>query len=84
MNDDSNAAPLAPDGAPPRFHGLTEREELIAVALAKGVTCREIATELGNSTKTVDGHRQRLLKKLGCRDTVALVYFMLRAGKVSL
>lgn len=44
---------------------LTPREEEVAALLAKGLSNRAIATELVISPRTVDGHVERILAKLG-------------------
>lgn len=63
---------------------LTPREHEVAVALALGFKCREIADTLKLSTKTVDTHRMHLLKKLGLRNAVELARHALRVGWVTL
>ncbi|HKT01103.1 MAG TPA: helix-turn-helix transcriptional regulator, partial [Rugosimonospora sp.] len=44
---------------------LTRREGEIARLIAAGMTNREIATSLVISARTVDGHVERILAKLG-------------------
>jgi DNA-binding NarL/FixJ family response regulator len=61
---------------------LTAREVEIAIALAHGDSCKEIATKLGISSKTADTHRHSVLKKLGCRNTVDLCRLAIRRGVV--
>ena len=79
MND---TAPIT--AAPARIIvKLSAREEQIALALATGSTNREIASALGISIKTVDTHRGHILKKLACRNNVALVLYMVRNGFVT-
>jgi DNA-binding NarL/FixJ family response regulator len=50
---------------------LTEREWQIIVLLAEGSTSKEIAAQLGLSTKTVENHRARILEKFGVANTAA-------------
>jgi DNA-binding NarL/FixJ family response regulator len=64
--------------------GLTPTETEVAGLLALGATCREIAAARGSSTKTVDCHRMRLLRKLGLRSTIALARWAIRNELVSL
>jgi non-specific serine/threonine protein kinase len=45
--------------------GLTGREVQITLAMARGLTNREIAEELAISERTVDAHVQNILNKLG-------------------
>ena len=70
--------------APHPLAALSLREVDVAERLASGSTNREIATALGVSIKTVDTHRGHIMKKLKLRNNVALVYYMLRAGLVTL
>ncbi len=75
--------PPEPSATPPSsLTILTPREEEVARMLAHGATCREIAKALGTSIKTIDSHRQHILKKLGCKNNVALTRLMIREGHV--
>ncbi len=55
------------------FGKLTDREFEIFQLIGRGHTTREIAQQLGLSTKTVDVHRSNLKGKLDLKDTTALV-----------
>jgi DNA-binding NarL/FixJ family response regulator len=66
----------------PSFKNLTTTEHAIAVRLATGETCREIATSRGCSIKTVDTHRATILKKLGLTNAVQLALLAVREGEV--
>ncbi len=70
--------------APSLWTLLTEREKEVAFMLATGETNREIAEALFISVKTVDTHRGNLLKKLQCKNNVALLRFMIRDNQVVL
>jgi predicted ATPase/DNA-binding CsgD family transcriptional regulator len=50
---------------PPRASPLTAREQEIAALVAEGLSNRAIAARLVISTRTVDGHVERILAKLG-------------------
>jgi predicted ATPase/DNA-binding CsgD family transcriptional regulator len=50
---------------PPRASPLTAREQEIAALVAQGLSNRAIAARLVISTRTVDGHVERILAKLG-------------------
>ena len=55
------------------FGLLTDREFEIYQLIGQGRNTREIANQLGLSTKTVDVHRSNLKAKLGVKDMTALV-----------
>lgn len=57
---------------------LTKREEEILILICKEYTTEEIAAQLFISTRTVDGHRQNLLIKTGCKNIAGLVIFAVR------
>lgn len=59
------------------YDGLTEREAQIARLVALGYSNRQIAEELFLSTRTVESHRSRLLRKLGATDRRELVSWAL-------
>jgi predicted ATPase/DNA-binding SARP family transcriptional activator/DNA-binding CsgD family transcriptional regulator len=47
--------------------GLTRREREVALLVARGLTNRQIASELSVSTSTANNHVARILRKLGLR-----------------
>jgi DNA-binding NarL/FixJ family response regulator len=57
---------------------LTAREKEILKLICKELTTSEIATQLFISERTVDGHRNNLLLKTGCRNTAGLVLFAIK------
>jgi DNA-binding NarL/FixJ family response regulator len=57
---------------------LSDREIQVLRALALGKSNREIAEAYYISTKTVDTHRSRLLKKLDLRNNAELTRFAIR------
>jgi DNA-binding NarL/FixJ family response regulator len=57
---------------------LSVREMEILKLIANGKTGREIARELCLSFKTVDSHRQRLMKKLGLHDIASLTRYAVK------
>jgi DNA-binding NarL/FixJ family response regulator len=61
---------------------LTSRERQVLVGVAQGHTNREIATRLGISPRTVESHRENLMKKLGVRTVAGLTRLALEAGLV--
>jgi DNA-binding NarL/FixJ family response regulator len=61
---------------------LTARERQVLVGVAQGRTNREIAMELGISHRTVETHRESLMKKLGIRTVAGLTRVALEAGLI--
>lgn len=63
---------------------LTKREKEILQLICEQFTTAEIADKLYISPRTVDGHRNNLLAKLGCRNTAGLVVYALQNDIVQL
>jgi two-component system, NarL family, nitrate/nitrite response regulator NarL len=61
---------------------LTSRERQVLVGVAQGRTNREIALELGISHRTVETHRESLMRKLGIRTVAGLTRVALEAGLI--
>lgn len=61
---------------------LTGRERDVLKGIARGRTNKEIAAELGISHRTVESHRESLMKKLQIRTVAELTRFALGAGIV--
>lgn len=59
---------------------LTEREREVLVRVAQGSTSREIAAEFGISPRTVETHRESLMRKLEIRSVAGLTRFALESG----
>lgn len=57
---------------------LTDREREVAIRIAQGDTNQEVATLLCISSKTVDTHRSKVMKKLELKNNVALVIYALK------
>lgn len=67
--------------APPRAAELlTPREREILAHIADGATNREIGTRLGISTRTVEAHRDSLMRKLGIRTVAGLTRLAIEQG----
>jgi DNA-binding NarL/FixJ family response regulator len=58
--------------------GITTREKEIIQLICKEFTTSEIAEKLFISERTVDGHRNNLLVKTGCRNTAGLVLYAIK------
>jgi len=53
--------------------GLTRREQQLVHMIGRGLTNKEIATQLSLSEQTVKNHVHRMLRKLGANDRLAAV-----------
>jgi DNA-binding CsgD family transcriptional regulator len=74
-----NSVPAPTLSLPVRSH-LTIREREILLHIAKGKMSKEIARELDISIKTVDNHRQNLLRKTHTTSSPALVMYAVQKG----
>jgi DNA-binding NarL/FixJ family response regulator len=63
-----------------RRERLTARELDVLRRIVAGRTNKETATELGISHRTVETHRENILKKLGVRSVAELTRFALETG----
>ncbi len=63
---------------------ITAREKEVLQLICEEFTTVEIANKLYISPRTVEGHRNNLLSKLGCRNTAGLVVNAIRLGLVKL
>ncbi len=59
---------------------FTSREHDILHCICQGQSNQEIADKLNISVRTVEGHRNRLLKKTGCKNSVALAVYAIKHG----
>lgn len=60
--------------------GLTEREQEVLSLLAEGANNEEIAAALVISPKTVERHRENIMRKLNLHSRVELVRYAIRKG----
>lgn len=67
---------------PPVEELLTERQIQILSMLAAGKSSKEVAYELGLSSKTVDVHRTRIMDRLKLNDLASLTLYAVRKGLV--
>jgi len=72
-----------PDRLPLNFTSLTERERELLQLVANGRNTKEIAGELGISIKTVEVHRQNIMKKLNLFSIAELTKYAVREGLTS-
>ena len=62
------------------LESLTPREFEVLRLIGKGLSRNEIATELSRSAKTIDGHQERMMKKLSIESRADLMRFAIREG----
>lgn len=65
------------------LESLTGRERDVLQGIARGQTNKEIAGSLGISHRTVETHRESLMRKLRIKTVAGLTRFALEAGLVS-
>ena len=63
---------------------LTPREQEVLTLIAQGFSNNEIADRLVISAKTVDRHRENIMRKLNLHNRVDLVKYALRKGLIGL
>ena len=59
---------------------VTSRERDVLNYICEGLSNQEIGEKLSISVRTVEGHRNRLLKKTGCKNSVELAIFAVKVG----
>jgi DNA-binding NarL/FixJ family response regulator len=62
---------------------LTPRERDVLAGVARGLTNKAIGAELGISRRTVEAHRESLMRKLQIHSVAGLTRFALEAGVAS-
>lgn len=74
---------LRVDGKPSQsVQDLSDREREVLVLLARGLSSKEIGTELDISVRTVETHRANLMRKLGVKSVALLTQVAIREGIV--
>jgi len=64
----------------PNLDGLTDRESEVLAMLAEGASNQEIADALVISPKTVERHRENIMRKLNLHSRAELVRYAIRKG----
>jgi len=62
------------------LESLSAREIEVLRLIGKGLSRNDIAAELSRSAKTIDGHQERMMKKLGIGSRPELMRFAIREG----
>lgn len=63
---------------------LTNREREVLAQIADGFSNKEIACQLGVGVRTVETHRERIMRKLNIHNVAGLTKFAISKGLVSL
>ena len=79
LNQFVRGAGPGPDGSL-----LTNREREVLVLIAKGLSNKEIATRLNVGVRTVETHRERIMRKLDIHTVAGLTRFALAKGYTTL
>lgn len=69
-----------PMEVPAILERLTEREREVLVRIARGLSNKEIAGDLGISARTVESHRDSLMRKTGLKNVAALTRLAMENG----
>lgn len=74
------ARPAAgPSALDERIASLTPRERQVMSLVAEGLSNKAIARQLGNSPRTVEIHRAKVMEKMGAASTAALIRMVIEA-----
>jgi two-component system nitrate/nitrite response regulator NarL len=71
-------------GSGPHPRELSNRERQVLVAIAEGFSNKEIAARLGVGVRTVETHRERIMRKLDIHSIAGLTKFAIAKGLVPL
>jgi len=75
VSESDHAAPLS---------RLSDREREVLVHIAEGKSNKEIATLLGIGVRTIETHRERVMRKLDIHSVAGLTKFAIAHGLISL
>jgi DNA-binding NarL/FixJ family response regulator len=67
-----------------RTDSLTPRESEVLQLIAEGKANKQIASELGLGVKTIEHHRQQMMKKLNIHDIASLTRYAISKGIVEM
>jgi two-component system, NarL family, nitrate/nitrite response regulator NarL len=63
---------------------LTNREKEVLIHIAEGLSNKEVASALGIGVRTVETHRERIMKKLNIRNAAGMTKFAISEGLITL
>ncbi len=71
-------------GEGPQVSHISNREREVLIAIAEGLSNKEIASRLNVGVRTVETHRERIMRKLNIHTVAGLTKFAIAKGLVSL
>lgn len=71
-------------GEGPHTGQVSAREREVLIAIAEGLSNKEIACRLGVGVRTIETHRERIMRKLNIHSVAGLTKFAISKGLVSL
>lgn len=66
-----------------RTESITHREQEVLSLFAKGLTSKEIASQLFISPHTVEAHKRKMMYKYRAKNLVELAVIAVRSGTIS-
>jgi two-component system, NarL family, nitrate/nitrite response regulator NarL len=72
------------NGAGPDLGTLTQREREVLTRIAEGCSNKEIACVLGVGVRTIETHRERIMRKLDIHSIAGLTRFAIAKGVITL
>jgi len=66
------------------FSQLTDREREVLILIAEGQSNKEIANKLGIGVRTIETHRERIMRRLDIHSVAGLTKFAIAHGMISL
>ena len=66
------------------FAQLTSREREVLVLIAEGQSNKEIADRLGIGVRTIETHRERIMRRLNIHSVAGLTKYAIANGLISL
>ena len=72
------------NGPGPGLAELTNREREVLVVIAEGLSNKDISNKLGIGVRTVETHRERIMRKLAIHSVAGLTRFAIAKGLITL
>jgi DNA-binding NarL/FixJ family response regulator len=71
-------------GEGPQTSKVSNREREVLIAIAEGLSNKEIACRLGVGVRTIETHRERIMRKLNIHSVAGLTKFAIAKGLIAL